>query len=254
MRIVNLSSGSKGNATYVETSKNKILLDAGRNVDYLNESLESIGVSLDDIDYCIITHTHTDHISSLKALAKKGKIIIVASLKMFKEMKDIKNYEHILVYDDEINLDGIIINAIHSSHDAVDSRNFIIDDCGKKVAYITDTGYINSKYFPMLFNLDAYLLESNHDIEMLQHGPYPAWLKKRVLSDVGHLSNNSAGFYLTKLIGPNTKQVLLIHLSETNNMEKLALNTVKGILEEYNILFNKISCAHQNALSEEVLI
>ena len=98
------------------------------------------------------------------------------------------------------------------------------------------------------------MFESNHDIEMLENGPYPKWLKARVKSDSGHLSNNAAGFYLAKLIGPNTKKVLLIHLSETNNCPDKALETVYSILKEYEINFNKVSCAMQDERSEVIAL
>ena len=101
-------------------------------------------------------------------------------------------------------------------------------------------------------NLDVYLFESNHDIELLQHGPYPKWLKTRVLSDNGHLSNNAASFYLSKLIGDKTKKIILIHLSETNNLEEIALDTISNTFLEYNIDFHNIICARQNEKTEVV--
>ena len=254
MRVVVLSSGSKGNATYIETSKNKILLDAGRNYKYIEEKLNEIGVDIESINYIVVSHTHTDHISAIKEFIKKGLVTIVTSSRMIKDIPGLKGYEKKITYEDEFVLDDIKITAIHSSHDAEDSRNFIIEDDNIKLAYITDTGYINQKYFDVLKNLDVYLFESNHDIELLQNGPYPPWLKRRVLSDVGHLSNESAAFYLTKLIGKNTKKIILIHLSETNNLEEIALDTFKKTMEDYNIDFNEVSCAHQNEISEEVII
>ena len=252
MRVVVLSSGSKGNCTFLETSKNRILLDAGRNYKYINEKLDEIGVDINTIQYIIISHTHTDHITAIKEFVKKGIVTIVISSKMKKEIEELKHYDKVLIYDEEIIIDDIKITAIHSSHDATDSRNFIIDDFGRKLAYITDTGYINQKYFNCLKNLDVYLFESNHDIELLTNGPYPPWLKRRVLSDEGHLSNDRAAFYLTKLIGDNTKNIILIHLSETNNLEEIALNTFRDTMKDYNINFDNVSCAHQNEISEEI--
>lgn len=254
MKVVVLSSGSKGNSTYIETSKNKILIDAGKNYKYIKEKLEEINIDINDINYILVSHEHSDHTSSLKTFSNKHKVTIVTTPKMLFEMQDIQKYEHIFAYEENFELDGIKITSIHSSHDAVDPRNFIINDNGVKLAYITDTGYINSRYFKMLYNLDLYLFESNHDIEMLQNGPYPRWLKMRMTSDEGHLSNNKAGFYLSKFIGPNTKKVILTHLSETNNKDEIALNTVKNILKEYNIDFDSISCAYQNEISEVVII
>lgn len=254
MKIVALSSGSKGNVYYVETSKNKILLDAGRNYKYIKDKLSEINVDIKEINYVIISHNHTDHIAALKSLIEKVNVTVVIPQKMFYEISEINDYEHVIIYEDEIDLDGIKIDAIHSSHDAVDSRNFIINDNGVKLGYVTDTGYINNRNFKKLNNLDMYLFESNHDIEMLQNGPYPAWLKKRVLSDIGHLSNNLAGFYLSKFIGSKTKKVILIHLSETNNLPEIALKTVKEVLIQYDVYFNCITCASQNEISEVVEI
>lgn len=245
MKTAVLCSGSKGNSTYVETSKNKILLDVGMNYKYLEEKLQAIGVSSSDINYIILSHTHADHIAALKNFIKKNKTTLVLSQKIFADLQDIKDYPHILIYEEDINLDGIYIKAIHSSHDAVDSRNFIINDFGKTLAYITDTGYVNNRYFKDLKNLNIYLFESNHDVELLENGPYPAWLKRRVLSDNGHLSNKAASFYLSKLIGPDTQKIILIHLSETNNLEEIALETIRNTFIDRDIAFNNIECARQ---------
>ena len=165
-----------------------------------------------------------------------------------------KKYENIILYEDNLNLMEDLITSIKSSHDSNDARNFILEDGKNSLCYITDTGYINHKYFKLLENRSIYLFESNHDIEMLNNGPYPVWLKKRVLSDTGHLSNISAGVYLSKFIGKDTKKVILIHLSETNNNPEIALKTVKETFKEYDVSFNKISCASQNEISEVINI
>jgi phosphoribosyl 1,2-cyclic phosphodiesterase len=169
---------------------------------------------------------------------------------MLFELEDLKEYEDVMALEDEMIVNDVFIKSFKSSHDATDSRNFIIKDETGSMAYITDTGYLNQKYFKMLSNLNLYLFECNHDIEMLEDGPYPKWLKTRVLSDVGHLSNNMAGFYLAKLIGPDTKDVLLIHLSETNNKPEIALKTVKETLDDYEVDFKNIKCACQDKKSE----
>ncbi len=252
MKTVVLCSGSKGNSTYVETSKNKILLDVGMNYKYLEEKLHDIGVSPCEINYIILSHTHSDHIAALNNFLTKNKTTLVVSKKILNDLKNLKDYANLIIYEDDLDLDGILIKAIHSSHDAVDSRNFIINDFGKTLAYITDTGYINKRYFKDLQDLNIYLFESNHDIELLQHGPYPAWLKRRVLSDDGHLSNKAASFYLSKLVGPKTQKIILIHLSETNNLEEIALETIRNTFLERGVEFNNIECAHQREATEVV--
>ena len=252
MKTCVLSSGSKGNITYVETSSNKYLFDMGRNKKYILDKLKEINVSPKDIDYIFISHSHDDHISALESFIKSYNTKVCVPIEMKSFIPCLKNYDNVVTYDEDIYIGEDLIETIKSSHDAHDSRNFIISDGKASLAYVTDTGYINHKYFKKLTNKDIYLFESNHDIEMLNNGPYPAWLKARVLSDRGHLSNISAGVYLSKLIGDNTKKVILIHLSETNNTPEMALNTTKDVFKEYEINFENISCASQNEISEVI--
>lgn len=252
MRACVLASGSKGNSTYIETNNHKILIDLGKNRKYIVDKLKEIGVDAKDIDIVLISHLHNDHISALDTFLKKYNPIICMPQKMFLELESIENYQHMKIYEEELIFDDLKITGIKSSHDATESRNFVIEEEGKKIVLITDTGYIRHKYFNKIKNSNLYLMESNHDIEMLTHGPYPEWLKRRVLSDVGHLSNRSAGFYLAKLIGEDTKKVILIHLSEVNNTKSIALNTVKDELKDFNVSFEDISCASQDEISEVV--
>lgn len=254
MKVVVLSSGSKGNVTYLEINNKKFLLDAGRNYKYINENLKDIGVDVKDIDYVVITHNHKDHVSALKTLLAKTGAALIVSEKMFYSIEDVKEYKHIIVLEDEINLDGIHITSFKSSHDAPDSRNYVFECDEKKLAYVTDTGYVNAKNFKYLKNLDIYLFESNHDIELLMNGPYPEWLKRRVYSDEGHLSNKMASFYLTKLIGKKTKKIVLIHLSETNNLESIAMETINNTFLDYGIDFHDIICAKQDEKTEVIEI
>ena len=252
MRACVLASGSKGNVTYIETKNHHILLDMGKNSKYITDSLKKIGVDPKTIDVVLISHLHSDHTSALETFIKKYKPLVCMPEEMFLEVDSLEGYDHIKIYDDEIIFDDLKIYAIKSSHDAVASRNFIFESEGKSIVQITDTGYIKSKYFKLLKNRDVYFLESNHDIEMLTHGPYPEWLKRRVLSDEGHLSNQACGFYLSKLIGDNTKKILLMHLSEVNNDSEIALKTVNETLKEYKIEFDGIKCALQNDISEVI--
>ena len=250
MRVCVLASGSTGNSTLIETDKYKILVDIGKNRKYIVDKLLSIGIDANEIDYIFISHLHQDHISALKTFIKKYSPTVVVSQPMFKELNDIHDYPHILIYEDEVILDNLKVTCFHSSHDATDSRNFVFESNKKSVAYVTDTGYINYKNFKYLKNKDIYLFESNHDIEKLRHGPYPDWLKQRVLSDYGHLSNNASSVYLTKLIGENTKKIYLMHLSEKNNTEELALNEIHQVFQDYHISFHDIKCAKPDEITE----
>ena len=252
MKACVLSSGSKGNSTYVETSSHKYLIDLGRNKKYIIDKLKEIDVKPQDIDFILISHSHDDHVSALEGFIKTYKTNVCVTEEILKNLPQLKNHENLIIYDENSALPEDFITCIKVSHDSNDARNFIIEDGKYSLCYITDTGYINHKYFKVLENRTIYLFESNHDIEMLQTGPYPAWLKKRVLSDTGHLSNISAGVYLSKFIGKDTKKVILMHLSETNNKPELALKTVKDTFKEYDVKFDNISCASQNEISEVI--
>ena len=252
MRVVVLASGSEGNATYIETEELKLLIDMGRNAKYIRQNLESIGVLPEDINYILISHTHKDHTSALKTFVNKYKTTILLSQEMFYDLEEIKDYENIIIYDDDIYLKDVKITTIKSSHDAPDARNFIVENKGRSVVYVTDTGYINRKYFNLLKDKEIYLFESNHDIEMLLNGPYPKWLKTRVVGSYGHLSNKDSAFYLTKLIGPHTQKIVLMHLSHINNTEEKALSMIHDTFKEYEIHFDNVSCAKRSEVTEVV--
>lgn len=245
MLVSVLASGSKGNSTLITTDRVKILIDAGKNQKYLEKELNQINLSLKDIDYILITHTHADHTSSLKTIVKSYKPKIILTELMYQDLDYLKNYENILFLTDNLELEDLVIENIKTSHDTSDSRGYIITQGNSSVVQITDTGYLNQKYFKKLQNKTIYIFESNHNIEMLMHGRYPKWLKARVSSDVGHLSNESSAFYLTKLIGENTKEIILAHLSEENNTPELALETLNKELAENNIKFSNIVVAKQ---------
>lgn len=252
MRTSVLASGSEGNVTYVETDKHKILLDIGMTVKYIKESLSELSVNIEDIDYIFITHVHDDHVKALKGFIKKYTPTICVSQKMFDELEELKEYEKIILYDDIVVLDDVTIEIIKTSHDTSDSRSFILRSNGKSLVYLTDTGYINQKYFHKLQNNNVYLFESNHDIEMLLNGPYPKWLKDRVMGPYGHLSNKDSSVYLAKLIGDATSKIVLLHLSHKNNTEEKAMQTIEEIFKEYDLNFNNIVCAKQKEISEMI--
>ena len=170
---------------------------------------------------------------------------------MLLELNDISDIENIIIYEDNPDIVDLDIKSFVMSHDVADIRSFVITDEGSSLVYITDTGYINSKYFKEFKGKSAYYIESNHDIEMLRHGPYPRWLQDRVLSDVGHLSNKFTGIYLSKLINENTKNVVLLHLSEKNNTEELALETVEEYINPTKV---KIECANKNDIGSVITI
>ena len=149
---------------------------------------------------------------------------------MYKEINKIVNPDYIMpVVSKTFMVDDLKITLLPTSHDAVASVGFLIED-SKSLVYMTDTGYISKSNLSLMHDKNLYILESNHDVKMLMEGPYPYILKQRVVSDSGHLSNEMTGNYLKELIGNDTKEIVLAHLSETNNTEELALKTVNDIL------------------------
>ncbi len=252
MKVIVLSSGSKGNTTYIETQTTKILIDIGNTCKYITEKLSAIGVTLGEINAILITHTHTDHIKGLKTFTNNYSAPIYITEKMHPKIPYVKQYKYI--ESSLITIRDIKINIIKTSHDAEDSVGYIINNNDKSIVYITDTGYINKKYHPMLSNRDIYIMESNHDVEMLNNGPYPFPLRQRILSDKGHLSNHDSAKYIGDFIGPKTTNIVLAHLSHENNTPELAKETLLAKLQELNMTQIHIDIALQDQETEIIQV
>lgn len=239
MIITILGSGSKGNSTLIETENKNILIDAGLPLINIEKRLER---ALPKLDLIIITHTHSDHIKGIKSILKKQQPIIY-TIKNDLEEK-LPKYENIS-YEKNINLENIQIELFEVSHD-VPCLGISIKNTKKEkeLIYITDTGYLKEKLLNKYKNKDIYILESNYDIEMLTEGKYPFYLKQRIRSDYGHLSNDDLSRYLKTLIGEKTKYLCLAHLSEENNKPELALEKAERTLKEHkNNLREIIVCS-----------
>lgn len=249
MKIVVLGSGSKGNSTFIELGNKKILIDVGFSYKQMKERLSKINIDPKQIDAVLITHDHHDHVYGLKAFLKNVKPNLYITEEIEKIVLEEK-YEKSIYLTDEMFFEDIFIKVIPTSHDAITSNGFLIEYDGTSIVYITDTGYINMRYINMLKNKTYYILESNHDTEKLIKGPYPEYLQRRILSDKGHLSNELCAGYLSKLIGPNTKKIILAHLSHENNTEELALNASLNVIKDNGINFSNISCAKQEEVTE----
>ena len=159
---------------------------------------------------------------------------------MYDSIKEYVPLQRCVFIDDTFIINDVKIELIHTSHDAPSSVGYIIEQNDKSLVYVTDTGYINRKYLSKMVGKNAYIMESNHDEIMLMDGPYPRFLKERVISDKGHLSNNTTAKYLKKIIGVNTKTIVLAHLSEKNNTEEKALEAIRNEgLDKLNIIIAK---------------
>lgn len=255
MKVCVLSSGSKGNSTLVTTDKVKILIDLGTTSKYVENELLNMNIKPGEISYILITHSHVDHIKGLKVFIKRYNPTILVTEDMLKVLnEEIGEFKYKFYEDKKAELDDVTINVIKTSHDAEESIGFVLENNNSKAVYITDTGYINKKYFKLLSNNDLYILESNHDVKMLMDGPYPYYLKQRVQGDKGHLSNKQASEYLCKLIGNKTKKIVFAHISEHNNTYEKVLETFKEELDRNDKQFCNVIIAKQNEVSELIEI
>lgn len=249
-----LASGSKGNVSYIASSSTKLLIDAGISTALIEKNLNDLEVNPTEIDGILLTHTHVDHINGLKTFIKKYNTKVYLSEKMYYEIEKQINLINYEIIDKNIEINDIEIEVIKTSHDVDDSNGYILSSNNKSIVYITDTGYINRKNHSKLLNKTAYIMESNHDIEMLMNGKYPYHLKQRVLGDRGHLSNKLSSEYLSNFIGENTKKIVLIHLSEENNEPDIALNTLMNTFNGKNIEFNDVIISKQKERTELVVL
>lgn len=252
MTIVVLGSGSKGNSTFIDFGTRKILIDVGFSYKQIKEKLALINIDPHDITDVLITHDHNDHTYGLNVLLNKVKPTLYLTPEVEKLILK-GHYEKSIYLTDEMFIEDIFVKVIPTSHDSLTANGFLLEHKGESIVYITDTGYINHRNFTYLKDKTYYIIESNHDTEKLINGPYPEYLQRRILSDKGHLSNELCAGYLSRLIGQNTKKIILAHLSESNNTEEIALETIHNIFKENGIAFDKITCAKQRELTEVVI-
>ena len=227
MKIKVLSSGSKGNCTFIQCGTFRFLIDIGITCSQLKSMLSEIDIVPEQIDAIFITHSHKDHIKGLATLLKTVKAIKVYTIKeVYIELIQNVFIENYINIDETIEVDGTSVEVIRTSHD-VPSCAYIFRYLKNELVYITDTGYLNRKFFPRITNKQVYIIETNHDEKMLMEGSYPYILKQRIISDKGHLSNSTSAKILRKVIGEKTKYIFLAHISEHNNTKELALEEVK---------------------------
>jgi phosphoribosyl 1,2-cyclic phosphodiesterase len=241
MRFCSLASGSSGNSYYIGTRKTNILIDAGISGKRICQELEEkVGLAGSQLDGVLITHEHIDHIQSIGVLARRFKVPLYATEGTWKGMEGkIGKVEPSLcnVLDDcgSMELGDVNIEWFSTSHDANEPVGYLCRHDKKEIGLATDTGQISPQMAKALCDIELLILEANHDEKMLATGRYPHYLKKRIHSPLGHLSNKAAGEALLDLVGEKTKSVLLAHLSQENNLPSLALATVGDILNKNKV-------------------
>lgn len=240
LRFSVLSSGSTGNATVVMNEETKVLVDAGFSAKKIDELLQERGLRGSDLDAIVVTHEHADHIKGLGAVARKFDLPIYANEKTWAELdrqigEIAESNRRILDTGGLLEIGTMQIESFGISHDAAEPVGYCFHEEDRKLSLATDLGYMSGKVKEKIKDSDVLVLESNHDIEMLRMGKYPWNIKRRILSDVGHLSNEAAGEALCDILSAKTKRVYLAHLSRDHNIMDLARLTVGNILEEQRI-------------------
>ncbi len=244
-RFFNLYSGSKGNSTYIGNGNGAILVDAGRSAKQLIDQLNEREMDPSTLCGVFITHEHTDHISALNVFLKKYKIPVFATkgtLLALEEMNvlpaDIKTVA--LMSGENVECGGMQITPFKTSHDSRESCGYrIITSDDRTVSICTDLGEIDQSAFNGIFKSDLLMLESNHDVKMLQNGNYPYSLKMRILGNRGHLSNDTCSKILPTLVESGTARIMLAHLSSENNYPYIAENYAKDSLHKKGIEIGK---------------
>lgn len=247
MKVNTLMSGSSGNAIYIAGERSNVLIDAGHTGKGLTEAL-AVGCQLSpgELDAIFITHAHRDHIRGAGVLSRKYDLPIYATEGTWAEMEPLignikTNNKCYLKEAEPLEVGDLVIECFPLSHDALEPVGFRCSSATKSVGVATDSGVFTAKMQEALHNVDCLILEANHDLGMLNKGPYPWYLKKRIASVNGHLSNEGAGQALLKTIGEKTRKVILAHLSEENNKPELALDTVRNILERNRINLEEVN-------------
>lgn len=251
MNVTILSSGSSGNATLIEHNDITILLDCGMSFKKLKQKFIEANRDINEVNYVFISHEHIDHVRGLSQIIKHLDVKIYMSngtLNVLKDSLGDLNKIELISHLGQLTFDDLMIGALSLSHDAVEPMLFVFKHESAKFWFFHDSGYMPSKYFNILKNPSLMVMESNYDIEMLlESTKYPYKTKMRIHSDYGHLSNDQAYTYIDELIGTNTKEVIIAHVSENNNKIDLIEELYKEIEIKYNV---KISISEQRKIME----
>ena len=245
-----LFSGSSGNSIFISYKTTKILIDCGCSFKRIKESLSFIGEDIFKLDAILITHSHTDHTSALPMLLKHLNIPVVASKGALQELYP-KISEHMKkLYANDTNrkfgLKDLAVESFSVPHDASETVGYNIFSDNKIISLLTDVGHLEKSLYENVKGCELVFLESNHDVHTLENCSYPHYLKQRILSDFGHLSNENAGKFASDLVKKGVKKIVLGHLSGEANTAELAFGTVSEVLTSNEI---KIDCDMQLSVS-----
>ena len=259
LKYCSIGSGSSGNCHYVGYKDTNILVDAGLSGKRITTGLNDIEVDIDKVKGIFITHEHSDHIKGAGIISRKFDIPIFANIKTWCSMKDkigdIKDSNmKVFENDKTYSLGDLIIRPFSIPHDSEDAVGYnFYAGTNDKISIDTDIGKITDNIRKHLYKSRLVVLESNYDPNMLMMGSYPYALKRRVMSEEGHLSNEDAAKFCIELVKEGTERILLAHLSKENNFPELAYETSKGILAQNNIIVGqdiKLDVLSRNEVSD----
>ncbi|MBR4565318.1 MAG: MBL fold metallo-hydrolase [Prevotella sp.] len=248
LNFISFGSGSSGNCYFIYTEKEGLLIDVGVGIRTLKKNFKDYGLSLTQIHHVFITHDHADHIKSVGSISHDYHLPIYATEAVHEGID--RNYcvarkitsqlRRYVVPGESINLDDVFkVTPFAVPHDSSENVGYFVEHDDKNICIITDAGMVTEEMKSFISKAQYLVIEANHDIEMLQQGPYPQHLKERILSGTGHLSNNACGEALANNMSEKLKHVWLCHLSEENNHPELARKTVETILRSYGIVVGK---------------
>jgi phosphoribosyl 1,2-cyclic phosphodiesterase len=212
-----LASGSKGNCFLLKDEGTTLQIDCGTTKKYLRECFQALHHKEEDTDALLITHDHSDHVSQIRMFQDLN---IYSPI----EIPDIDTFRVRSLQ--KFHVGNLQITPIALSHDALNTTGYIIEDGQEKLTYVTDTGYLNERYYPLIQGSDYIVMESNHDVEMLMQTRRPQYVKARIYSDQGHLNNDACAEILDAVVSENTKEIILAHISQEGNTRQKALDTV----------------------------
>lgn len=233
-----LASGSKGNSIFVYEEKTGLLIDCGISRKQLLYKLKQLGFQESDIHYVLLTHDHYDHNKNISIFDKH---IVYCGKGCIKDIDDSHEFQDYKTFG----LGCFEITPLPISHDATSPFAFVIKGKNETLLYMTDTGYVSQKNMTYMQDLEYYIFESNHDVEMLMATKRPLFLKNRIYGDKGHLNNEYSANVMAQVIGEHTQEICLAHLSQEANTPEKALTTYRRVFAERNIKFDHIKVASQ---------
>ena len=249
MEFYTLASSSAGNAALVCHNDTHLLIDAGISCRRITQSLAALDLTLDDLDGILITHEHIDHVRALGTLQKKCAVPLYASRGTAAALDYPAERVHTFTPGDALTVGSLRALPFRTSHDARESVGYRIESGDGSLAVLTDTGCITDEAHDLALGADTLLLEANHDVEMLTTGPYPYPLKRRILGEYGHLSNEAAAEFAVECVRAGTSDILLAHLSGENNTPSLAEYAVGRALQARGLSV-RLAAAPRDTISE----